>query len=517
MTIGREESQSLWQEEISFPFHPTLSSHQTADVCVIGAGIAGLTVAYQLLREGRSVVVLERGAIGQGQTGLTSAHLSNVLDEGFTELQRLHGKDGARLAAHSHGEAINEIQRICTRENIDCDFKRVDGYLFLGEGDGLDLLESELEASRESGLNGVEFEEGVRSPFPIGPALRYPAQAQFHPLRYLTGLADAVRRMGGKIFPHTEAQEVEGGKPARVTTQRGFQVVCGSIVVAANVPFNDRVTMHTKMAPYRTYVVGVQMESPQADALFWDTSDPYHYIRFAKDPKGKQIMIIGGEDHRTGQGRDEEEHYENLLNWAGKKLGYKPKAEFKWSGQVLEPHDGLAFIGHNPGDDENVYICTGDSGHGLTHGTIAGLLIKDLILKQENPWAELYEPSRVNLRGLGTYLKEVVNSTAPYSDWLTSGDVTSIADIPNGEGAVVRMGVQKVAAFKDSLGRVHMCSAVCPHLNGIVRWNSAEKTWDCPCHGSRFDRTGKVINGPAPTGLKEIADTSIREGESASA
>jgi glycine/D-amino acid oxidase-like deaminating enzyme/nitrite reductase/ring-hydroxylating ferredoxin subunit len=484
---------------------------------VIGAGIAGLTVAYELLREGRSVVVLERGAIGQGQTGLTSAHLSNALDEGFVELQRLFGKEGARLAAESHAEAIDEIERIVGWEKIDCGFKRVSGYLFLGEGGKLDDLDAELTASRESGFTGVEFAESRRGPFPLGPALRYPNQAQFHPLRYLTGLADAVRRLGGKIFPHTEAQEVEGGKPARITTQRGFQVVCGSIVVAANVPFNDRVTMHTKMAPYRTYMVGVKLEAPHEEALYWDTSDPYHYLRFTQDTKGNQILLIGGEDHRTGHGREEEEHYDELLNWAGKKLGYKPKAEYRWSGQVMEPHDGLAFIGHNPGDEDNVYIVTGDSGHGLTHGTIAGLLLRDLILKRENAWAELYEPGRVNLRSLTTYLRENASSTAPYSEWLTPGDVSSISDIPPGEGAVIRAGVQKIAAFKDSLGRVHMCSAVCPHLNGIVHWNSAEKTWDCPCHGSRFDRTGKVINGPAATGLREIADSSVREGESASA
>jgi Rieske Fe-S protein len=302
-----------------------------------------------------------------------------------------------------------------------------------------------------------------------------------------------------------------------VATERGFQVVCGSVVVAANVPFNDRVTMHTKMAPYRTYVVGIRLNSRFENALFWDNGDPYHYLRFVRDGNGDQTLLVGGEDHRTGHGRREEEHYENLVRWAKDRLGIEGSVAFRWSGQILEPYDGLAFIGRNPGDEENVYIATGDSGHGLTHGTIAGMLLRDAILKKENPWSELYDPSRVSLRSLNTYFKEAVSSTAPYREWVTPGDVSSLADIPAGEGAVIRAGVQKIAAYKDSFGRPHLYSAVCPHLSGIVRWNSAEKTWDCPCHGSRFDRMGKVINGPAATGLKEVADSSVREGESASA
>lgn len=513
-----EESVSIWQE-FSPPFTPALSSHQTADVCIIGAGIASLSVAYQLLREGKSVVVLERDTIGHGQTGLTSGHLSSALDEGFEKIRAFHGQAKAKLSYESHHTAIQEIERIVSREQINCDFERVDGYLFLSPDKTPAHLHAELEAARECGVTGIELlPDANHGMISTGECLRFKGQAQFHPEKYILGLVAAIQKMGGKIFPQTEAQEIEGGKPTRVTTARGFQVVAGAVVVATNSPFNDRITMQTKMAPYRTYVVAIPIPTAEKPALFWDTGSPYHYVRFVKaGSSGQSLLLVGGEDHRTGQDPDGEDRFKKLADWAKERFGISAKHTVSWSGQVLEPHDGLAYIGKNPGDEENIYIVTGDSGHGLTHGTIAGLLLKDMLLGQDNAWSELYDPSRVSLRSFNTFLKETVNSTAPYSDWLSPGDVASFSDILPGEGAIVRDGLQKIAAFKDSLGRLHLCSAVCPHLKGIVRWNSAEKTWDCPCHGSRFDRTGKVILGPATTGLAEIATTLTSEQQSASA
>ncbi|MGE3263280.1 MAG: FAD-dependent oxidoreductase [Bacteriovoracia bacterium] len=518
MDRNKHGSQSIWQK-IEHPLFPSLNAHHHCDVCIIGAGIAGLSTAYRLLEAGKSVVVLDRESIGQGETGLTSAHLASALDDGFARLKRLHGKKGLSLAIESHAAAIDEIERIVKKEKIDCSFERVKGYLFLGADSSRQELISEYELTKETPLSDAELIENAPGEiFETGICVAFPRQAQFHPLRYLNALALAVQAKGGKIFTHTEVKSVEGGRPARVTTDRGFQVVSAAVVVAANVPFNDRVTMHTKMAAYRTYCVGLRVPSRKSPALglYWDNSDPYHYVRWAKDPEG-EILIVGGEDHRTGQDGEAVDHYEKLRRWAAERLGVHAPIAYSWSGQVMEPHDGLAFIGRNPHDEENVFIVTGDSGHGLTHGTIAGILLTDLIKGKPNPWAKLYDPSRVSLLSLNTFVKETMQSTVPYSDWIDGGDVSSPQDIPKCEGAVIREGLQKIAVYKDSFGRIHRYSAVCPHLNGIVRWNSAEKTWDCPCHGSRFDKMGNVINGPATIGLLEIADSSIQEGESASA
>lgn len=502
------DAHSLWQKGDK-PLFTSISQNMSCDVCVVGAGIAGLTVAYMLLRAGQKVIVLDRERLGLGETGLTTAHLSNALDDKYFNLERLHGSEGAKFAAESHSAAIDLIETIQNEEGIECEFKRTDGYLFLSPTESVDELTRELAAAHRAGLRDVRLLP--KAPvlfFDSGPCLQFSNQAQFHPLKYIDGLADAIKRKGGQIYTHSEVVEVKGGHPAYVKTSQGITVECEAVVVATNTPVNNKVIIHTKNSAYRTYVVGVRMEPEMVNpVLLWDTADPYHYVRFVKEPiTGEDILLVGGEDHRTGQDTHEEKHFANLLDWIQSRLNIEGRAVTRWSGQIMEPVDGMAYIGRNPGDKDNVYVVTGDSGHGMTHGTIAGLLLPDLILNRANPWATLYDPSRLHFRSLSKFMKEAVESTVPYGDWLSEGDVTSSQQIEMGEGAVVRDGLSKVAVYKDEVGRLHTCSAVCPHLGGIVRWNSAEKTWDCPCHGSRYDRYGQVINGPANKQLEPAGD-----------
>ncbi len=492
-----------------------MPSDQYADVCVIGAGISGLTTAYLLLRAGKSVIVIDRETqLGLHETGLTSAHLSNALDDTYQSLIQHHGLTNAQLAADSHTEAINMIEKICTNENIDCDFKRVDGYLFTGPEHDREYLQKEMIAAEKAGLKDLEILENVPvNFFHSGACLRYPNQAQFHAIKYLNGLAEAVAKMGGKIFTRSEATQVVGGRGAYVKLNNNFCVHCNDIVVATNVPFNDRISMQTKIAAYRSYVIGVAVpKNFMKPLLLWDTTDPYHYIRLIERPESSSdLLIVGGEDHRTGHEENPQRCFRRLMDWVQDTLLVDGPVECRWSGQIIEPFDGPAFIGRNPGE-ENVYIVTGDSGHGLTHGTIGGMLICDLILKVDNPWENLYNPSRFNISSVGNYLSEVSSSTAPYKDWLSPAEVSNIEDIPLGEGAIVRRGLKKLAVYKDSQDHVKIFSAICPHLGGIVRWNDGEKTWDCPCHGSRFTTDGKVVNGPAPCGLHaEDGSTAVEE------
>jgi Rieske Fe-S protein len=276
-----------------------------------------------------------------------------------------------------------------------------------------------------------------------------------------------------------------------------------ALVVATNTPVNDRMTIHTKQFPFRTYVVAFQVPAGAIPlALYWDTADPYHYVRLARLDNGQELLIVGGEDHKTGQGHDEPGCFARLEAWARERFAEAGEVQYRWSGQVMEPMDGLAFIGRNPGDEENVYIANGDSGHGMTHGTIAGMLLTDLITGHEaGPWAKLYDPARRYLRASTRFVRENVNTAAQYLDWVTPGEISSATQLAPGEGAVIREGLHKLAVCKDADGRIHRHSAVCPHLGCIVHWNSAEKSWDCPCHGSRFSPQGQVINGPALGGL----------------
>jgi glycine/D-amino acid oxidase-like deaminating enzyme/nitrite reductase/ring-hydroxylating ferredoxin subunit len=502
-----EQSVSVWMRSAHAPEFPPLDADADADadVCVVGAGVAGLTTAFLLARTGKSVVLLDDGPVGGGQTRRTTAHLSNAIDDRYVEIERIHGEEGAKLAAQSHTKAIDRIEAIATEEGIDCEFTRLDGYLFRPPDDTSDILEQELDAARRAGLTEVNLVPGAPiTKFDTGPALRFPHQAMFDPMKYLAGLARAFRRHRGRIFGRTHASAaVEGGDPCKVPTKNGPTVSCKHVVVATNTPINDRVTMHTKQAPYISYAIGLKIPARSVtSALYWDTLDPYHYVRLQHGhDDGEDILIVGGEDHKTGQADDAAERHAKLELWARHRWPQCGDAAFRWSGQVMETVDGLAFIGRNPGDDENVYIATGDSGMGMTHGTIAGLLLTDLILGKENPWAELYDPARKRVKALGAFAKENLNVAAQYLDWVTGGDVSDPQEIKPGAGAVIRRGLHKVAVYRDPAGRLHEHSATCPHLGCVVHWNGAEKTWDCPCHGSRFDAFGTVICGPANADL----------------
>lgn len=498
----------MWRAGVGAPPTLALKEDARADVCVIGAGIAGLTTAYLLGREGASVIVLDDGPIGGGNTERTTAHLSNALDDRYVEMERLHGERGSRVAAESHSAAIDVIERIVNEEQFDCDFERLDGYLFAPPRKSRKILDEELKAAHRAGLDGVE--RVGRAPlesFDTGGALRFPEQGQFHPLKYLNSLAGATKRDGALIFTggSAHAERIQGGDDARVQTSGGYTVTSKWVVVATNSPISDRFEIHTKQAPYMTYVIGARIpRGSVTKALYWDTLDPYHYVRVqsaASDEEDFDVLIVGGEDHKTGQEHDFGRRYSRLERWARFRFPLMSDVEFRWSGQVMETIDGLAFIGRNPNDDENVLIATGDSGMGMTHGTIAGILLTDLIAGRASDWADVYDPARKTVSALSDFARENINVAAQYTDYVTPGEVDSEDEIEPDEGAVVRDGLTKTAVFRDEDGVVHRMSAVCVHLGCIVSWNTNEKTWDCPCHGSRYDATGRVINGPANSDL----------------
>ena len=518
-------SVSVWQSEAKRTAEPRLDADQGADVCIVGAGIAGMSAAYMLSRAGKRVIVLDACDVGCGETGRTTAHLTCAIDDRFYRIEKWHGEAGSRLAAESHAAAIDRIEEIVSAENIECEFERVSGYLFAAPGDSPDVLDLEFAAARRAGL---EVERLSRAPLPdfdTGACLGFPRQAQFHPLKYLAGLADAVQRMGGRIYRRTRAEEVEGGTGATVRTTQGPVVSAGAVIVATNTPFNDLVAIHTKQAAYQTYVIGMVLTANIVPrALYWDTGDPYHYVRLARRPSAgghfgpggaTEFLIVGGEDHKTGQPPDGNDQHGRLEGWARKRFPEAGPVEFVWSGEVMESVDGLAFIGRNPLDQPNVFVATGDSGMGMTHGTIAGMLISDLVLERPNPWAKLYDPSRITLKAASDFTRENLNVAAQYAAWLTPGECTSADEVPRGTGAVIRRGLRKVVVHRAEDGAVHELSAVCPHLGCIVAWNSVERTWDCPCHGSRFEATGNVIHGPAKSSLTQLAPQKERHEETA--
>ena len=508
------KSTSVWLDTAHPGRQPELTTNAEADVCVIGAGIAGVTTAYLLAREGRSVILLDDGTPGCGQTGVTTAHLSNAIDDRYTEMIRLHGVDGARLACDSHRSAIARIESICATERIDADFERVSGYLFLSPEHDESYLDEELDAATQAGVDVEKLPRANVEGFDSGPCLHFLRQGQFHPLKYLNGVLTAFMKAGGRVYGGVRAVNVKGGKPALVETAKGISINARAVVVATNVPFNDMFAVHTKQAPYHTYVVAARVPpGVVTPALYWDTHDPYHYIRVQRtsnaslggdNPAALDLLIVGGEDHKAAQASNTEERFGALESWMREHFPSAREVEFRWSGQVMETQDGLAFIGRNPMDRDNVYIATGDSGMGMTHGTIAGMLLTDLIQERPNRWADLYDPSRIRAGAVGEFLKENLNVAAQFASYVTPGEVSSLDEITPNTGAVIREGLRKVAVFRDEAGEIHKRSAVCTHLGCIVGWNKAASTWDCPCHGSRFDAYGRVVNGPASKDLEPV-------------
>jgi len=486
------------------------------DILVIGGGIAGLTTAYCLAKEGRKVVLVEDGFIGSGETGRTTAHLTCALDDRYYELEKKFDVQTSKLAAESHSAAIAWIKETVKQNNIECHFKTVDGYLFLDPTDKKENLQLELEATQRAGLK-TELLKQVPSlqAEPGKSCIRFPQQGQFHILLYLKGLADAFIKAGGKIFTESKAENIskEGA------TANEFTIKANHIVVATNTPVNDWVVMHTKQWPYRTYVIAATVPKGKLPyALWWDTGNqdskwitkPYHYVRLEEYNDEYDVLISGGEDHRTGQADteqiNEEDRYIALDAWTRLHFPDIGSILYQWSGQVMEPIDSLAYIGKNPGDD-NIYIITGDSGNGMTHGTLGGLIIKDIITGKENPWIDMYNPSRISLNAAGDYVHETVNMLAQYTDWLTPEEIKQTDEIAPGQGGIISSEMKKLAVYRDEENHLHICSAVCPHLGAILQWNADERTFDCPLHGSRYTKLGKLINGPAISDLKELASS----------
>ena len=504
---------SIWDLTAPVPPLPSLTPGDEVDVCVIGAGIAGLTTAYELVRAGRRVLVLDDGPLAGGETARTTAHLATSFDDGYHEVETMHGAEVARLLAESFRAGVDAIERIVLEEKIECGFVRLDGWWVPSTEGAKEQIEAEFGAARRAGITDLELVENhpLAGKF-AGSALRFPQQAQFHVLRYMAGLAEAVRRGGGSIVTGAHVETVDDASEeagsCTVHLDDGRTLRASQVVVATNSPIIDRVAMHTKQAAYRSYVIAARVAAGAVPpGLFWDTDNPYHYVRLLNGPLAapgeSDVLIVGGEDHKTGQSDDENAAFDRLEAWTRSRFPIDG-IEARWSGQVLQPVDYIAYIGRNPGS-RKLWIVTGDSGDGMIHGTIAGLLLPTLMNGRQHRWEAMFSPSRitVSLDTVKTYAKETLNVAAQFADHVTDGDVDDASEVPAGEGRIIRRGMQKLAVFRPMTGAVVVRSAVCPHLGCIVDWNAAEKSWDCPCHGSRFATDGTVLNGPSPMPLAE--------------
>ena len=498
--------ESLWQayDPPRFPFR---KPPDHVDVVVIGGGITGLTAAHLLKRSGRRVALFEKGRIGGGETGHTSAHLAYVTDLRLTEIAKRFGKDAARSTWQAGAVAIDLIESNVAELGIDCGFRRVPGFLYGSlrrSDDESEELREESAAAKDLGFSARFLPSG---PIRSKPAVAYADQGLFHPRAYLAGLARAVDGDGSLVSEEAEVAGVIDDPLAVIVN--GENVTCDELVIATHVPLTgvagtvSATLFQTKLYPYSTYVLGARIpHGRMSPGLYWDTSDPYYYLRVHEAPD-HLYAIFGGEDHKTGQAEDTEACFRQLERTL---LDVLPEAEIerRWSGQVIETSDGLPFMGRTA---DHQFAGTGYAGNGLTFGTIAGVMAHDGIVGVDNPWRELFDPDRRKLRGgLATVISE--NVDYPYHlilDRLRQDRRSGVDSVGRGEGKVLTVDGKRVACHRTDAGELVAVSAVCTHMGCLVRWNRAERTWDCPCHGSRFTPEGVVIGGPAEEPLERVA------------
>lgn len=500
--MGKLEHESWWVASTADWTFPALDRDIAADVVVIGAGITGLSTAWALKRAGKTVVVLDRHGVAVAESGYTTAHLTQAFDTGLAKLTENFGRDGAKAVWDAGRLAIDTIAATCQEQGIDAEFARVPGYLFALRPEDVATIEEEGRLARELGFDAVVTAD---SPFPTmaNGALRIANQARFHPRKYLLALAERIQGKGSHVFGNSPAEEwLEGTGDAPWQVKVGAHVVTAQhLVFATHQPIHDKLYA-ARVPAYQTYALAWEVPTGAfGDALAWDTAEPYHYWRITPGA-GHDLLIVGGEDHRTGQD-DAEAAYARLTAYVEGVLGAQPhKQAYRWSGQWLEPVDGAPYIGAAPGMPR-AWIATGFGGNGMTMGVFAGGVIADGIAGLARPDAALFDPGRLNLRaGAVTFLTENLAFPAyMLMDRLAPAERTAVADLRPGEGAIVNVEGQKAAAARDTEGKLHVVSALCTHMGCVVHWNSAETTWDCPCHGSRFTPDGTVQSGPARLNL----------------
>ncbi|MBI3862340.1 MAG: FAD-dependent oxidoreductase [Planctomycetia bacterium] len=507
------DSKTPWQET-QLPEFPTLKRDTECDVLIVGGGITGLTAAYLLNKAKKRVIVVDRGRLAGGDTGCTTAHLTQVTDLRLRELVDSFGRDTARLVWEGGAAAINTIEKIVGSEDLHCEFQRIPGFLHAS------LTRARNEAKSLNDDCDLANELGFAATF-VGsvPGLnragvRFANQAKFHPLQYLAGIARALDKGGCRIFEQSEASQFEE-KP-RAVIVKGKRIKCDHIVIATHVPLMGELGLvgatlfQSKLAPYSSYAIGAKIpKGALPEASFWDTSDPYYYLR-VDARSGSDYAIFGGEDHKTGQAADTKVRFARLEQLF-KTLVPQAKVNRRWSGQVVETHDGLPYIGETAAGQ---FAATGFSGNGMTLGTLAGMMACDWLLGRTNPWQSIFHPSRKKVSGLLNFVKESFDY--PYyllRDRLTGSNGASTRAIPRGEGRVLEIDGQRVACSRDDNGKLCSVSAVCTHMGCIVHWNNAEGTWDCPCHGSRFLATGEVLAGPAEAPLDSVPDAAAKSAK----
>ncbi|RYY37233.1 MAG: FAD-dependent oxidoreductase [Sphingobacteriaceae bacterium] len=501
--IQRDGSnQSLWQKVPNIPLTSNFPADVVYDVLIIGGGITGITTALLLQQKGKSVILAEAYNIGFGTTGGTSAHLNTFFDATYPEIDSDFGEDASKLIANSGKEAMEMIAAFVKQYDIDCDFEYKDGYLFSQNQDETKQLDEILTSSQKAGID-VNESKSNGLPISFEKSIVFKQQGLFHPIKYITKLAEVFVQQGGMLVENSFIGNIEKDDLFYKAESGDLSIKAFNVVYATHIPPGINVANFT-CAPYRSYVLGVTLKDDNyPNCLSYDMQEPYHYFR-THEVDGKKYLVVGGEDHKTGHD-DPEQAFKNLEDYV-RGIYNVDEVAYKWSSQYYTPTDGLPYIGKLPLGGNEVYIATGYNGNGMMFGTLAGRILSDMICGEQNQYEKLFSPSRIKpVAGFTEFVKE--NATVAWdfvAGRFSSKDIESLNELKNGDGMIAKYKGEKLAVYKDEHGKIHALSPVCTHAKCIVNFNAEEKSWDCPCHGGRFDIEGNVLTGPPRSELKKI-------------
>jgi len=494
---------SLWQQT-SEPYITTRSFNpdESYDIIIAGGGITGVSTALLLQQAGYRCALLEAHSLCFGTSGGTTAHLNTIMDTPYTTIAGNFGKENARLVAQAAKGAIDTIQNNIAAYHIDCGFEPADAFLFAQNEKQVQELEDIRKASAEAGVS-VDYTDKIPVPVDFDKAMIIKGQAQFHPVRYIHALAKAFEQAGGVIAENCRVMATDNTESLVVKTSAG-ELRCSRLIYATHIPPGVSI-LNLRCAPYRSYAMAVRLKNgPYPEGLAYDMYDPYHYYRTQRID-GQPHLIVGGEDHKTGHADNAAACFLKLESHIRSWFDVK-EVVCKWSSQYFEPTDGLPYIGHMPGQPGNILVATGFGGNGMIYSTVAARLLADIILNRENPYTTLFDPNRIKpIAGFSNFVKENIDVVKQYvSGWLSKEKIDGLADIAPGEGKVVKIEEHTVAIYKDEEHKLHTINPTCTHLKCQVTWNNVEQSWDCPCHGARYDTEGRVLTGPADIDLPKI-------------
>lgn len=495
--------QPYWFQQAGESNFASLSENIKCDAAVVGGGISGLTTAMLLREANQDVVLIEMNALRSGTTAFSTGHLDNYYDQEYCKLIKHYGEDSAKKVIHAKADAINFIENISSKYNIECDFKRIPGYLYSENEKDNKIIEDEHNCALKIGVE-ASIEEDKAMAFGEFKSMKLQNQGRFSPVLYANGLAKAFLSSGGRIFEHTIMKEFEEKDGKVLITTPGGTIEAGKLVLAGHTSLTGKLNIQPRIYPMLSFAVGIEIEDEIEDALYWDTDVPYHYTRIASAEQ-PNILIIGGADYHVGSKADSKECFDYLREYANQR--YKVKdIRYYWCSEYFESADWLPYAGFVPGS-ENVLVLAAYSGDGLTFGTASARLVSDLILKKENSLSSIFEPSRVKLLlSMPKLTKEMGHVIKHFIGDRIFNYEEDLEKLGPEEGMLMRVKSQTSAVYKDKDGKAHVFSASCRHMGCIVQRNNNEQSWDCPCHGGRYDSLGNVIAGPPREGLKKIEE-----------